>query len=179
MKRRDLASALVPGSLGQVANWGATSLIKSIQRGTVNGGATATITAVVVANSRLRYLGRHSNNDTQDLDTGSLTFTNSTTITCNVNTGGGGVVVSFEVTEYMPGVVKSVQRATVGAQTTATITAVNTAKSELDWLGSTTTSATTGDQAVSSLVLTNGTTVTSTGGGGLTVTNSFQVIEFY
>lgn len=158
---------------------GAFSGIKSIQRGTIAGGSTATITSVDTANSILRYLGHSSNNDNQNLDGVRLSLTNATTVTANVDTAGGGVIVSYEVIEYYPGIIKSIQRSTMGANTTATITSVDVTKSQLDFLGVTTTSASSGDQGRCYLTLTNATTITSGSAGGLTVTAGYQVVEWY
>ncbi len=170
---------LGPGWTARVSQWMMRSQVKSVQRATLLGNATATITAVVMANSRLRYLGHINNNDTQDLDYVLLTFTNPTTITATTTTVGGGVSVSFEVIEYQPGVIKSVQRGTIGANTTAAITAVDVKKSELDHLGTTNTEAFTGDYAHGLIVLTNATTITSIVAIGANVITGYQVIEWF
>jgi len=178
------------GMGGMVGLWGASSLIKSIQRGTIAitgaTSATATIAAVAMENCRLVRTGRlYSDN------TGSgaqsfirLTFTNATTITATVVTSPSAqtATVGFEVIEYVPGVIKSVQRGTVTfPTTTATITEVNTAKSQIDHLGSTANSGgAIGSVQETNATLTNGTTVTITSGttGDLQVTG-FQVVEWF
>lgn len=157
-----------------------TGIVKSVQRGTISGASSATIKPVNLKNSRLRYLGQTNNNDQRDdLDRVLLTFTDNTTITVSANTIGGGTVVSYEVTEYWAGVVKSIQRGTM-APGTATITAVNPAKTEVDFLGLTSTDAIPGDNSGAMLVvLTNSTTITATEGIGVTSTVGYQVVEFY
>ncbi len=170
---------LGPGWTARVSQWQNRSLVKSIQRGVTAGSAASTINAVVMANSRLRYLGHQNNNDTQDIDYALITFTNSTTITPSTNTAGGLVGVSFEVIEYWPGVIKSIQRGTISKNTTATITAVDVNKSELDYLGGTTTDASLGDFGHVYLNLTNSTTVTSSPSPAAVVLSGFQVVEWF
>lgn len=175
----------------RVAQWTQRSVIKSIQRGTVTilaaaTSGTAAITAVDVANSRLIYLGLTASDTAQtDSTPCRLTLTSATVITGNVNANGAqDRVISFEIIEYWPGVIYTVQRAnltTTGATSgTATITAVDTTKTTIDLLGFSTTSAGSliGEGHVR-LVLTNATTLTATGLSALTRTVSFQVIQWY
>jgi len=132
-------------AFSDVANWMPTSLVRSIQRGTITiaGGAssnTGAITAVVLTNSRLKFLGA-SSTALQQNDNGycRIALTNTTTITATRgNTPAGTVTANFELIEYWPGVIKSVQRGaiTVAADPTDdTITTVNTGKTEVDYLG--------------------------------------------
>lgn len=69
--------------------------------------------------------------------------------------------------------IKSIQRGTISvaasSSATATITAVNTAKTELRYLGSEVNSA--------RIALTNSTTVTATNAGGATVVVGFEITE--
>ena len=167
-----------------------TNVVKSVQRGTITltdagTSATATITAVVLANARLRWLGQ-TNNDSTSLPTQALArlaFTNATTITANTlaNQNAGKLqVVSFEVIEYWPGVLKSVQRGTITTGTpTATITAVDVNKSELDYLGNTDSGGGIALSGLTRLALTNATTVTFSTGAGNTQVTGYQVVEFY
>lgn len=164
------------------------SLIKSIQRGTITipGGSTtngATITAVVTANSALYWLG-NSLNTAGQVDSAQfmarLALTNATTVTATRGGTTEDVTVSFEVVEYWPGVLRSVQRGTVAVGTPATITSVTTAKSLLTYLGcvgATTTGGEWGAQEPK-LVLTNATTVTASATSGTDVCG-YQVVEFY
>lgn len=170
----------------RVAQWTQPGFVKSIQRGTIAiapaaSSNTATITAVDLANARLRFLGfsitAASTNDKMCL---KIVFTNATTITATVNTATDiTVTASFEVTEYWPGVIKSVQRGTVAGNATATITTVNTAKTEVDCLGSSGSDANTNITSVARLTLTNSTTVTPTSVGGAADTVSYQVVEWF
>lgn len=148
------------------------SLVRSVQRGTITIGAastsnTATITAVVLANSRLRLLGYSNDGNVVTIteDNCLLAFTNSTTITASHQTAGNTIVASFEVIEYWPGIIRSVQRGTIAltgvASNTATITSVNISKTELDLLGFTFTGTLSVDHRAR-LDLTNATTITAT-----------------
>lgn len=159
------------------------SIIKSIQRGTItlNGVTTNTapISAVVLANARLRYVG-HTTDDvgtTRPVASMSLALTNSTTVTATSGLAFGIQIVAFEVVEYVVGIVKSVQRGSVTFGTPVTITSVVSAKSECDFLGYVT-SGTTNTTDRARVELTNDTTVTSTSGGALSPV-SFQVVEFF
>ena len=182
------------GSQARVGQWFQRSLIKSIQRGTIsiaNGATsnTATVTAVVLANSRLVNLGNDAGSDTTaDTVCVRIALTNSTTITATVNTVSAAVarVVSYELIEYWPGVMKSVQRGTLttaaAASGTAAITSVTTTKATLDFLGMTTTYAVTDGvltQVQFRIELTNATTITGNGTTAITRTAGYQVIEWY
>lgn len=159
--------------------------IRSVQRGTIaiapaSASNTATITSVTVAHSRLRLLGYGiSAASTNDKLSARIVFTNATTITAVVNTATDvTVTVSFEVVEYWPGVVRSIQRGTVAGNTTATIGAVRTETSEVDWLGGSGSDANTNITTVGRVTLTNATTVTGTSAGGANDTIGFQVVEW-
>ena len=131
------------GMGGMVGLWGASSLIASVQRGTFSNGTAAsgssTITAVNPAHSLIVTLGATSNNGGSG-QSGDLSqwwssgFANSTTITWGRGASNGVTrQVSWEVWEFNPGVLKSVQFAAItlnnaAASQTTTITAVNTAK---------------------------------------------------
>lgn len=167
------------------------SLVKSVQRGTIAiTGATsntATITSVDTANTRLRLIGRIYDDGGAGTGTNAqylvrIALTNATTVTASVNTSPGGstCTVSFEVVEYVPGVVKSVQRGTVtiGAGT-ATINAVNVSKAELDHLGLTDNAAALTSGGDTRLTLTNATTVTVAAGVTSAQVTGYQVVEFY
>ncbi len=179
---------LGPGWTARVSQWMMRSQIKSIQRATIAiTGATsntATVTAVDPNNSRLRFLGwSDSSTLTGPQGLVRIALTNSTTITANVVTSPGAdtASVSFELIEYQPGVIKSVQRGTItDPTTTATITAVNTVKTELDYLGNTTAN-TAGifTTQFTRLVLTNATTVTASSGANDGQVTGFQVVEWF
>lgn len=175
-----------------VAAWGRRGLIKSIQRGTVtiasgNTSGTATITAVVTANTRLKYLGSNdAGADSSASFSAYVLLTNTTTVTATVLGAptAGGITLKFEVVEYFDGVLKSVQRAAIGigagsVSNTATITAVDTTKSELTWLGQTVSGGADAREGIY-IVLTSATVVTATtnvAAGAETV--AFEVAEYY
>lgn len=149
------------------------TVIKSIQRGTITIAAasltnTATLSPTVdPANSLLHWLGESgtfSTSNRTDPGWAGLTFTSGTTITATRTDTNNPCTVSFEVIEYHPGILKSVQRGNktlTGATTTVTITSVTTTKAMLEYLGHT------GDTALftvirhtANMVLTNSTTIT-------------------
>lgn len=177
-------------SSSAVMQWG-PSLVVSVQRGTVTiatsqTAGTATITTVVMTNSRLRYLGATciTGNATADIANARLTFTNETTITATRNTSDvtATVTVSFEVIEYLPGTIKRVQRGTVATGSSSAITEVNPAKAELDWLGFTSTDTTSNSNQTALMprvALASGTSVSSVDGGGtITQLSGWQVVEW-
>jgi hypothetical protein len=165
-----------------------SSIIKSIQRGTITiTGATsntATITAVDITNSELHFVG-HTYTANAGLGTQTyvrLDLTNSTTITALVaaSPGADTLVVGFEVWEFYPRILKSVQRGTITSPaTTATISAVVMAKTSVGYLGvqafgfGAATGA--GDQRA---VLTNTTTVTTPAVLTATQVVGFEVREY-
>ncbi len=175
-----------------VGQWASPSLIKSIQRNTITlSGVTSntrTITSVVPANSLLYWLGCTYSLDA-DPDTSSsavrIDVTDATTITGFKNTGSNTAIVSFELVEYWPGVLKSVQRDTIAfsgaTSATKAITAVNTAKAHASFLGWTTNQvngywARFGPR----IDLTSAILVTCTKGiAADSITAGFQVAEYY
>lgn len=129
---------------GVVALWGASSLIASVQRGTITIGSgassnTATIAAVNLDHSRVVYLGNDTTLDQTDSAFARVALTNSTTVTATRGlSSASDTVVSYEVVEYAPGVIKSIQRGTTAvssATTNQAITAVQMAKTVVDDLG--------------------------------------------
>lgn len=175
---------------GVVSLWGASSLIRSIQSGTITltnlTSATATISAVSLPNSVLVYAG-YTVNDTGNSDIGAvrLELTNGTTVTATRQTSSAfGCVVAYQVIEYAPGIVR-VQRGTVSTSAatsaTATIAAVNTARAYVSYLGLSTTLAAAGGgyPYFGRVDLTNSTTVTLNLGTATTSTASFEVVEWF
>lgn len=169
---------------------GAWPGVKSIQRGTItiNGAAsnTATITAVDTANSVLRLLGftvQTAVND--DHAFARVSLTNATTVTAQCAVAPGtNVIVSYEVIEFYPGAIKSIQRGTIAlagaTPVTATITSVDTTKAELRSLGFSSSNGAPSSTVQTSLVLTNATTVTASSvGTGANQTVSYEVVEYY
>lgn len=175
MNRRGADRTGPLGGSGLVGMWGASSLIKSIQYGTISmsgSSGTAAITAVDTANSFVLLNGRSSNwsggSGAQYFDT-QVELTNSTTVTAyRITSGGITVVAAFVVVELMPGVARSIQSGLItigtGTTNTATVTSVNTAKAWMIWTGNRA-NATSDDSGLSYLTLTNSTTITATRGG--------------
>jgi hypothetical protein len=129
-----------------VSQWltGGGGRVKSIQRGTItiaSGAAanTATITAVDTANTVLRWLGHTSTIQQDDNGYARIALTNATTITATrASNPAGDCVVSYEVIEYVPGAIRSIQRGTITVSadpTDAVITSVTTSKAQVDYLG--------------------------------------------
>ena len=147
------------------------SAIRSIQRGsialsTIQASNTATITAVTTTNSVVSATVKVDGNP-NDQASVAVVLTNSTTVTASRITGAGvAATVEYTVTEYWPGILKSVQPFTISmtagvSSNTATITAVVTAKSVIVPNGAThTLTNLTPADVYTRLVLTNTTTVT-------------------
>jgi hypothetical protein len=80
------------------------------------------------------------------------------------------------LSQFTPGRIKSIQRGTISGSATATITAVDTAKSILTNLGH----SAPGAGSIARLTFTNSTTITATNGGvDSPGTTGFQVVEYY
>ena len=181
------------GMGGTVALWGASSLVQSVQYGTaVATGSltgTATITAVVLANSVVMYLGNSTTDTSAAIGRvqSRLDLTNTTTVTCTSRDAVATKTVSFVVLEFAPGVVKSLQTGTLNITTgqqsnTATITTVNTAKTFLVWDNQDSNTAGTNAEAFARLTLTNATTLTATQGAvasGGNITTNYTALEFF
>lgn len=166
-------------------------LIKSVQRGSISiagaFSATATISAIVLANSLIVY-GGHTTDDagtTMPVTTAAVELTNTTTVTASNGLNSGTQIVAYEVIEFYPGVLRSVQRGTIsvgGAATsvTATITSVDITKASAFFLGYTIAVIAQNNLHHVRVVLTNSTTVTATvaavGGGNVA---GYQVVEFF
>lgn len=179
-----------------VANWiggFGGNVIRSIQRGTITiaGAATsntATITSVSLAAAKINFLGCTAlGNEPPTHAYARVTLTDATTVTATKNSGTGGsddVVVSYEVVEYTSGVIKSIQRGTISAaagSATATISSVNTTKTEVNYMGYTTAQAAAGDDSATRLPrldLQNATTVRCQAVASDAIVG-FQVVEYF
>lgn len=162
--------------------------VRIVQRSTIaiTGAvsATATVTSVDPNNALLNHLGSTNSGgvgtNSQYIFT-RLSLTNATTVTATVGSdpGANTVTTPFELTEFTPGLFKSnVQRGTlaVGAGT-ATITSVDTTKSNLQMLGFTTTNANGNASPTPRIVLTNATTITITVVDSQSQIAGYQVAE--
>lgn len=184
------------GMGGLVSLWGASSLIKSIQRGTITwsnpNSGTATISAVDMNNAYVTFVGSDVNTDTTATGSNSqsvVQLTNSTTVTASswgtVNTK----VLSWEVMEFVPGVIKSIQRIDflyvpdASYTATQTITAVNVNKTQLIYGGNSTNDGNTQEYSGRSRIrasLTNSTTVTVSKGVNINYAYFYgTAVEFF
>jgi len=182
------------GMGGMVGLWGASSLIKSIQRGSISIGpgvdnSTTTISSVDMANTTLAWLGSIYNGGadvSQQNYLGRITLTNATTITAQRQALSNTITIGYEVVEYLPGAMKSIQRGTATMTNTftsgtATVTGVNTAKSFFVFGGVQAQPNTGyGIDTTARVTLTNGTTVTFDRAGTANfLTTSFHLIEMF
>lgn len=183
------------GGSGMVGLWGAASVVRSVQYGsiTIAAGATtntATIAAVNTANSVCMFLGVTSSSLSDGQTDPSIYFTrvaltNATTVTATKATTDVtyGKIVNFCVIEFAPGVTRQIQSGVVsftGTTGTATIVAVDVNKTWLVYGGSTTSypAASMNTYGVR-LSLTNATTVTGDTSSSQTYTAAFMAVEFF
>lgn len=183
---------------GTVSLWGTSSLIKSIQSGTLgnSGGVTntATISAVVPENCLLQVSFTSQAAASSDARNSwcRIDLTNSTTLTITINFNAGFVTtIAYQVIEFMPGVLKSVQRGTISVATgtttnTAALATVNLAKAFVTYLGMTEDSNSSPPmwdaQGQSfKLEITNSTTVTATRNTAVASNNviAYQIGELF
>ena len=171
-----------------MADW--PGLIKSIQRGTIilsptEASITATITEVDMQNSSLRFCGVRTDSTAIGAGHANLVLTNSTTITATRIVTTNTVVVNYELVEFYPGFIKSVQRGTItlvaADQTeTAAVTEVNMNKSFVHNLGVSSSALGTFDMTLCNLTLTNSTTITAQRSGTTPeVIISYELIQLY
>lgn len=165
-----------------------SSLIKSVQSGTVSIAAgttgTATISSVTAANSVVAYLGQTTSTSSfTATHLPGVTLTNATTVTANVNTSGTHTV-GFVVIEFQGAVLNQAVQQFSGAFTSAstadtqTIASVTPANSIIIYGGFTSSSSNFGDSYA--IQLTGATTVTLTRTATTTGTRTpyYAVVEF-
>lgn len=190
MSRRNRFAGLFVNRFGMPS----VSLIRRIQRGTITiaGGSlsnTAAINSVNLNHSRLNFLGcRIAGTEDAHRAFARVELTDATTVTAlkqDSDVGADAVTASYEVIEYVPGLIRSMQRGTITAAAgtaTATLTkAVNTAKTEVNYLGmltSDTGALVTANLWLTHLDLTDSTTVTATAFAANAVIG-YQVVEWY
>ena len=166
------------------------STIVSVQSGSItigNGGygaAQALPNPVNPASSVLRFLGASQSNGGSGDSFALLTFT-STTVTATRSTNTGNLIVKFQVIEYRARFIRSIQAGTITlagvTSNTATVSAVDTTKAELIWLGCRTSDNVSGNGQNwwVNITLTNATTITATMGAALaTAIVSYLLVEF-
>lgn len=177
-----------------VTAWTQGTIVKSVQYGTITIGntsltGTATITTVVPTNALVFFLGlvHQEAADGISVPFSYLQLTNATTVTATraIQPGAGAAtpVIGFCVLEFLPGVIRSIQKGTVTlnavTSNTATITAVNVAKSILLY-GFESSDQNLVTDALARITLTNATTVTMTRNNNTgVVVGAFTVVEFY
>lgn len=178
--------------LRHVQQWGAGSIIASVQRGVLDLGSgnttnTATINAVDTSRSVTFNNGLHDSPGSAAVSQVNvrLALTNSTTLTVtSFQSAGAGRNTDWQVIQFIPGVLKSIQRGTLAVTTsttgTATITSVNTSRSLLSHLSFSNeyTGAAVAGNGMGYITLTNATTITFNGLGGITRTVGYEVAEF-
>ena len=185
------------GMGGMVSLWGASSLVKSVQYGTVSTtgvSGTSSITQVNTANAILVLLGQGQDDNSSSTPGDGLcriALTNATTVTLTRGTANntGTRTCVFAVIEFNPGLLRSVQYGAItiasGSSNTATVTGVNTAKSLLLHLGtdSTTYVAIINSMINTTLALTNVTTITlsmnANSAGLWTPIGGYVLVEFF
>ena len=166
--------------------------IKSVQKATITianstASNTATISTVDTTRSVVFFNGCTTTNTTAfDASFAYVDLTNATTVTATRSTSAVATAITVEVTvvEFYSTFVDSVQQGTVAitstnTSATATITAIDTARSAVVMQGFMATS--TGlASCLPTIVLTNSTTVTANRTGSLssTLTVGFTVIQF-
>lgn len=181
------------GSSGVIAQWGGSSLVESVQFGSTNvtgSNTTADTTITAVDYNRSFILGIGGNNNGVD-NWGlrpNIQLFNATTVRASrgYQDGTNSGSIYWVVVQWRPGVVKSIQYATLDfsaiSNPTATITSVNTAKTFVSRRGETFTNlpGTSSYIPDSSITLSNATTLQGqSGGGGGGHQGYATVIEFF
>lgn len=160
------------------------SAIRSVQYGSITLSGvtsnTATITSVNTASTALVHLGYTGGAADTNAAThaAAVALTSATVVTATINTiPGAAIIVPFLVIEFHPRLVKSIQTGNRLSSGTITISAVNVAKTWVNFLGITTTDTSANLQAIiASATLTNATTVTIACGAPATA--FVRVVEF-
>lgn len=173
----------------RLAQWTQPGFVRSVQRGTATilntfSTVAATITAVDPTWTVVFFVGQtHSALSTVPSNWSCrVALANSTTIT-PVRTGtSGNLLVSYEVIEFWPGAIRSVQRGNVNTGSTATISAVVTTKTVLVWMGQQMTHAGGGGEEATIqgwLTLTNSTTITASATSTGSSEVAYEAVEYY
>lgn len=192
MNRRGADRTGPLGGAGMVGLWGASSLLQSIQTGSVsitgtNTTTNTTITAVDTSRAVCLFVGCTNTTVSDQGLGGRISITSSTNLQAlRGYQDGNTTIVYYVILEFMPGVIKSLQQSNVyyGSTTvpTATITGVNTNKTFIangGWTrnGSNPNPPTYNMQP--GLTLTNSTTVTGNLGAANDQTQVFTVVELF
>ena len=159
----------------------------NIGLGSSDSSKTTTIISVTPSQTALFFGGHDLGNTTSSKANGRIALTDATTITADrYASGGAGSGLNIECTavEFKASDIASIQRGTIDlngvTSNTATISAVNTSKAFVSYLGmSTSDTSTIGTKIKNKVALTNSTTVTASAYGTPTTnTISYEVIEF-
>lgn len=168
---------------------GTSSLIDTVQAGTVSISAstsgTATITSVDLTRSMIIYSGSNlsSTGTVPTAASAGITLTNATTVTATVG-ASSTVTVYYVVVQFKAAAIQSVQqRAIVSTATTTTqadtITSINTANTLLFWGGiSTTTSTWAVFSVYAQLTSSTNVNLVRTGTAATSRTYNYTVVEF-
>lgn len=180
------------GGAGMVGSWNASSLIASVQRGTFSFGTSdTTINTTINPVDASRAIAIFTGTTNGGVDAQGLLPRIQLTSNTNVQAvrgyqdGSNGATAPWQVIEFIPGVIKSIQISNIyyiSGSTTATITAVNTSKSVVMSTGYSRASAGSGTPSYAYqpyFILTNSTTVTGGIGAAADITQLFTVLEFY
>ncbi len=159
------------GGAGMVGLWGGSSLVESVQQITFTINAATvdtTITAVDTSRSIVMPLSASSQSGSDFIyvaSNGGLAFTSSTNVRCYRAGWASGTpdLSAATVIQFRPGVLRSIQAATISnssSSTTATINAVDTNKTFL--IVGQARNVGPGYKTCAKVVLTNSTTITAT-----------------
>lgn len=166
-----------------------SSSSQQVSFATAGDGSTATITSTTMARSMLFWGGYYmtSGAGTVTAYIPRVQLTAATTITMNRGIAGTGndPIINLSVAEFATQYIKSVNRAAINitgaVSNTATLTAVNTAKTVLSYMGGDENQNAVAPTRYQNVTLTNSTTVTATAGataGAQSLNTSFEAIEF-
>ncbi|MBX9583665.1 MAG: hypothetical protein K2X87_25465 [Gemmataceae bacterium] len=178
------------------ARLAASPYVRSVQAVSItipagSTSATQTVTSVSTTRSVIFWDGQLTDNTSlaPDRTTARLTLTDATTVTATraASSGTNGITVKAYLVEFQASVVDSVEYGTVSigsgaSSNTATVASVDVTRSTVFYLGSTTTSNSSGtaEQHLMTVTLTDATTVTAATSATSTATRiaSFCVVQW-
>lgn len=156
----------------RVVGWMPKGFIRNMTYGTIAladtiGSNTAAIAIGNVANAYVQWLGTSSESTTTQSSYGRVSLTNATTVTAMRDVTSLAITIGFLVVEFFPGVLKSVQEATIAMTSgntsgTATITTVSVPRTQVIFRGWGVDTGDTETQSMSRATLTDATTLTAT-----------------
>lgn len=169
-----------------------SSLVKTVQKGTITVGAgttaDATITAVTTANTAVAYLGYTTTvtSNSPITEWAALSLTTTTNVRATIGSSGGSSTVGYCVIEFQSAALASSVQAIADAASpasatrTKTITSVTTANTMLIWAGQLTAGGAAYTSGFQYATLTNATTITigTQTAGFLSIQDNMFVVEF-